>query len=106
MVDEKKEAVEEVSKPAPEDAGEGVQSETISVLDRSDQIAQMQKRENDRREAILTREEELQARKAVGGETEAGQQAPVISEDQKKIDNAVEYFKGTQLEIDLKRANE
>jgi len=60
-----------------EDAG--VQSETITELDRADQIAERQARENKRREDILDREEALAARKAVGGISEAGQQ-PVKKE--------------------------
>ena len=55
-----------------EDTGKGVQSETVSELNRADQIAERQKRENDRREELLSREEALQARKVVGGESEAG----------------------------------
>ena len=56
-----------------EDTNEGVQQEAISELDRADQIAERQKRENDRREDILTREESLEARRRIGGVTEAGQ---------------------------------
>ena len=48
------------------------ENETITHLDRADQIAQMQKRENDRREDILVREEQLMARKQTGGDTEGG----------------------------------
>ncbi len=76
MGDEEKtnEANEEGNdKPASEKSDEGIQSETISELDRADQIAERQKRENDRREELLNREESLAARKAVGGVTEAGQ---------------------------------
>ena len=75
-MDEKKEEVQGTS----EDTGEGIQSETISELDRADQIAERQKRENDRREELLTREENLAARKAVGGVTEAGQTQEVKEE--------------------------
>ena len=71
---------EEKEKPTtPENTDEGIQSKTISELDRADQIAERQKRENDRREALLTREEALAARRAVGGMSEAGQ-APVKKE--------------------------
>ncbi len=73
--------------PTPEDSGEGVQSKTISDLDRADSIAERQKRENDRREEILKREEALAARKAVGGITDAGQ------ESTKKEDTPAEYAK-------------
>lgn len=66
------------------DTNEGVLDKTISELDRADQIAERQKRENDRREEILTREESLAARKAVGGETEGGQEAPKPKEETPK----------------------
>ena len=62
-----------------ETEGTGVQSETITELDRADQIAERQARENERREKILDREDALAARKAVGGVSEAGQQ-PVKKE--------------------------
>ena len=65
---------EEKNKQATEDTGEGLQSETVTELDRADQIAERLKRENDRREALLTREEALEARRAVGGRAEAGSQ--------------------------------
>lgn len=84
MDEAKKEVAEETPKPKSEDTGKGVQPETISELDRADQIAERQKRENDRREEILTREENLAARKAVGGVTEAGQSAPVKKEETDK----------------------
>jgi len=70
-MDDKKETQEQGT---PEDTKEGVQSETVTELDRADQIAERQKRENDRREALLTREEALEARRAVGGQSEAGTQ--------------------------------
>lgn len=64
--------VEKTEGSAQKDPKEGVQSETISELDRADQIAERQKRENDRREELLNREEALEARRTVGGVTEAG----------------------------------
>ena len=63
---------EEVKVGESKDSGEGVQSEAVSTLDRADQIAERQARENDRREKLLDREEALAARRAVGGTTEAG----------------------------------
>ena len=75
-------------KSASDDTDKGVQQETITELDRADQIAERQKRENDRREELLNREEALAARKAVGGVTEAGQE-PVKKEEtnQEYVDN-------------------
>lgn len=85
MENENESKENEEGKPAeatlPENAG--VQSETTSELDRADRIAERQKKENDRREEILTREENLAARKRVGGVTEAGQQ-PVKKEETDK----------------------
>lgn len=63
----------------------------ISELDRADSIAERQKRENDRREALLEREEKLEARRAIGGRTDAG----VQQEKPKEIDD-VEYAKRAQ----------
>ncbi len=79
MVDEKDKKPEE-KEPAAENNDNGVQQKTISELDRADQIAERQARENTRREAILEREEALAARKAVGGVTDAGQ-TPVKVEE-------------------------
>jgi len=74
-MDEKKE-----ERGTPEDSDERIQQETISELDRADQIAERQKRENDRREELINREEALHARKMVGGVTEAGQEAKPVEE--------------------------
>ncbi len=71
--EEEKPEEKKSEEPTPDNSGEGVQSETISELDRADQIAERQARENTRREGILDREEALAARKAVGGVAEAGQ---------------------------------
>ncbi len=79
------ETTQEESKDSTKDKKEGVQSEATTDLDRADQIAERQKRENDRREELLTREEALAARKAVGGITEAG------SEPVKKEETSKEY---------------
>ena len=102
---DKQEKKEPEAKPA-EDSGDGDKSKTISELDRADSIVERQKRENDRREKLLEREEDLHARKIVGGETEAGSVKVEVPEAQKKVNDAAEYFKGTQLEKDIKKANE
>ena len=74
MDNDNKETAKETKPGVPEgDTKAGLQSETISELDRADQIAERQKRENDRREELLIREENLEARRAVGGGSEGGQ---------------------------------
>ena len=58
-----------------EDTDERVQQKTTSALDRADEIVKRQKQENDRSIEILERKEAFEARKTVGGVTEAGQPA-------------------------------
>ena len=65
---------------------EGVQSKTTTELDRADQIAERMARENRAREKILDREENLEARRKVGGMSEAGQ-----SQEKPKEETAQEY---------------
>ena len=93
MVDEKKDikTVEPV-KPV-ENTQEGDKSKTVSELDRADQIAERQKRENDRREELINREEAIAARKAVGGIADAGKKEEV-KEKKSNADYANEALSG------------
>ena len=61
--------------------------------------------DTERIEKAIADNANARARLELGGDTEAGQKAPVVSRDQKKRDNAAEYFEGTQLEIDILKAN-
>ena len=80
-MDDKKEPKQESTETNP---NEGIQSKTVETLDRADEIAERQKRENDRKESLLEREEALAARKAVGGETEAGTETKPEFTDEEK----------------------
>ena len=71
-----------------EDNDDGLQQKTTSELDRADQIAERLKRENDRKEELLIREENLAARRAVGGLSEAGQ-----VQEKPKEETPAEYMK-------------
>jgi len=73
---------------AADDTREGIQQKTVSELDRADEIAERQKRENDRREELIYREELLAARKAVGGVADGGQES-----EKPKEETAEEYSK-------------
>ena len=75
---------QEEPKDTVEDNDERVQSKTMETLDRADQIAERQKRENDRREALIEREEAMAARKAVGGELDAGQETKKVEQTAKE----------------------
>ena len=85
--EKEKEVTSETATASTEETGT---EKATSTLDRADQIAQMQKRENDRRESLLKREEDLAARKAVGGETEAGKSAEKKEETPKEYRARVE----------------
>ena len=74
--EQKKASQEAEAKPSTEDTGREVQQDTLSELDRADQIAERLKRENDRREELIKRDEALEARRAVGGRTQAGVPPP------------------------------
>jgi len=55
------------------------QSEETSastLFEKTERIVTLQKAENDRREQLIKREEELFARKQLGGYSEAGQEQP------------------------------
>lgn len=83
-MDEETKTEASTSENTGNDSRERFQQETISELDRADQIAERQARENQRREEILDREEALAARRAVGGISEGGQPA-------KKEETPAEY---------------
>ncbi len=91
-MDEKKE-----EQGTDENSKEGIQSKTMSDLDRADSIAERLKRENDRREEILTREETLEASRKVGGITDAGQ-PPVKEAEDSNEDYARKVLSGEENE--------
>lgn len=70
---DEQETTQEESEETAQDTNKRIQRKTVSKLDRADEIVEKQKIENDRREAILDREEALEARKIIGGELEAGE---------------------------------
>ena len=93
MTEENKDEKKEESKSS-EGSDEGVQQETISELDRADQIAERQKRENDRLAELLSRQEALKAREVIGGVTDAGQ-----SSAEKKEESPHDYRVRVQKEM-------
>ena len=81
---------QEEPKDKPVDTPEGIQSKTVSTLDRADEIAERQERANAKRIEILDREEALAARKAVGGEAEGGQVIEKKEETPKEYNDRIE----------------
>lgn len=88
------EKIEEEVQSSPKNVNDGIQRETVSELDRADQIAERQKRENDRREELINREEALAARRIVGGNAEAGS-----VREQPKKESPSEYRRRVEKEM-------
>lgn len=84
--------------PDPVEEGVKEAEKTTSELDRADEIAERQKRENDRREKLIEREESLAARKAVGGDLDAGNKPVKKTDDEKWAEGAKERYEGTGLD--------
>ena len=56
------------------DTGEGDKPETSSIVERADAVAERLEKANEERKAIIAREEEIMARKALGGKSEGATQ--------------------------------
>ena len=98
-MDEEKKSPEE--KPT-ENSDDGVQSKVPEAVRLADEAREKLKVENDRREALLQREEELAAHKQLGGDSEAG-----IETEKPKEDSDKEYaMKAVTGEFDSKRKDE
>ena len=65
----------------PETPEAGTQESTTSLIDKAAEQADRLKEENTRREKLLEREEKLQARRELGGNSLAGQQQPKPKEE-------------------------
>ncbi len=77
-----------------------------SLVQEAREQADRIKAENDRTEALVKRQEAARVQNQLGGSSDAGHKEEEIPEEKKKILRAVEFFEGTQLEKDIKKANE
>jgi len=59
-----------------EDKKDEPQIQTPTLLEQTQKVVDALKVENDRRDAIIQREQELEARRLLGGKTDAGIQPP------------------------------
>lgn len=80
-----KEDAPKESEGTNENSNNGKTSEKPSMVDEAEKAAGLMKIENDRKEELLKREEELQAKKILGGKSEAG------SVEEKKEETPKEY---------------
>jgi hypothetical protein len=63
-----------------EDAGEGIQPKAATLVDEANTAAQRLETANERKAELLRQEEDLEAKRALGGRSDAGQ-APVKKEE-------------------------
>ena len=83
-MDENKKAEGIIEKKADGDTETGDKFSTSSLVEQADAAAERLARENDRKEALLRREEELMARKALGGISEGPAQPEPPKEETPK----------------------
>ena len=83
------------------------EGKTETLVDEANKAAERMEAANKESKEILERQEALAAHKALAGKSEAGQEPKKdISAEEKKVNAAAEYFEGTQLETDIRKANE
>lgn len=94
-----KEKAEEV-KPAgkPENSKDGDKPETTPIIERAREEREKLETANKKKEELLDREERIMAKRALGGETEAGQVPVKKTEDEKWAEDAKERYEGTGLD--------
>ena len=93
-IKENREVNETLTKQAPN---------TSTLIDNATDAANALKTENDRKEALLAKEEEMLARKELGGQSEGGIVKEVVSPEEVKKKQALDYFAGSEIEDALKK---
>ena len=96
-----KEPKEPEKKPAPADTGEGVQPKASTLVDDANTAAERLEKANERQAELLRQQEDLEARKALGGRSEAGQ-SPV----EPKEETSKEYRERVEKEVSEGKHND
>lgn len=94
MDEEKKETqeIKEEQEKSEEDIDKRVQPETTSLIDKADAAAERIEKANIKQEELLNRQEQLMAKQALGGKSEAGKPY----QEEKKEMSDEEYAKALQ----------
>ena len=98
------ETKDEVKQPV--EPVETVDDKPVSLYDKTEAIVTRQEEANKKTEELLARQEKLYANERLAGTAGGHVAVPEVSEKDKKAKAAEEYFEGTQLGIDIKKANE
>ena len=94
-MDETKEEEKPKEEQPATDTGEGNKSETTPLIDDANLAAKRLEDANKEKSILLDREENLAAKRALGGTTEAGQAPKVETEDEKWAKDAKKRYEGT-----------
>ena len=89
-----------------EKSGEGDQPKELTLYERTNAATERLEKANAKTEENLKRQEKLYETEKLSGTGGGRVESKPVSEEEKKAEDAAEYFKGTQLEIDIKKANE
>ena len=80
--------------------------EKTSIVDDAHKAAERLEKATAEMKVQASRLEKIQSFKMLGGSTEAGQAPTAVTPERKALNSAIDYFKGTQLEQDIRKANE
>jgi len=95
-MDEDKTNEESETPATPENNGD--KYETTPVIERAREEREKLEAANKKREELLDREEQIMAKKELGGVTDGGQIPKVKSEDEKWAEDAKERYAGTGID--------
>lgn len=101
--------VEETSKadsPSEAKPQETVKPDLSTAIVEGTKLVERQEAANKETAKLQARQDEMDARKLLGGKTAAGESGIVSTEAEKKVKGAAEFFKGTALGDDITKANE
>ena len=89
----------------PDNSGERDKPETPQTIIAALDAAERLEKANAEHKRLLDRQTDMISNKILAGTGGGIVETKEISEEQKKVNAAAEYFKGTQLELDIIKAN-
>ncbi len=84
---------------------QNIPQENLSIVDEAKRVRDEIKAENDRREQILKEEQRLHAERMLGSSAGSNIPQKMVTEEDLKKTEALNYWKGTAIEEALKKYN-
>jgi hypothetical protein len=79
--------------------------ESLSIVDEAKKIRDEIRAENDRRERLLADEQKLHAERLLSGTSGASQPQKIITEEEQKKQEAINFWKGTGIDEAIQKYN-